>query len=162
MRDIQMVLERWGAWAANNHEDVTWSSIAAGFKGLITSKVKSRPQCCDDDAMIICGCMARLKKNNSDLHDLLVDYYVVGMTFMSLAGKHCCSDGYIGKRLQKAEGIIEGMLMALDIRLEMDIVVNNSKEGANKQVISSQADSLIKISRIWADFFPANTSNQPI
>ena len=37
-----------------------------------------------------------------------------------------------------------------------------SMEGANKQVISSQADSLIKISRIWADFFPANTSNQPI
>ncbi|HHC0726590.1 TPA: hypothetical protein ACOSCG_003258, partial [Escherichia coli] len=36
-----------------------------------------------------------------------------------------------------------------------------TKEGANKQVISSQADSLIKISRIWADFFPANTSNQP-
>ncbi len=71
MRDIQMVLERWGAWAANNHEDVTWSSVAAGFKGLIPSKVKSRPQCCDDDAMIICGCMARLKKNNSDLHDLL-------------------------------------------------------------------------------------------
>ncbi|MFU0932340.1 BcsE family c-di-GMP-binding protein, partial [Kluyvera cryocrescens] len=32
------------------------------------------------------------------------------------------------------------------------------REGANKQVISSQADSLIKISRIWADFFPANTS----
>ncbi|MCW1448496.1 DUF262 domain-containing protein [Citrobacter freundii] len=36
------------------------------------------------------------------------------------------------------------------------------REGANKQVMSSQADSLIKISRIWADFFPANTSNQPI
>ncbi|MEH5822505.1 hypothetical protein PO638_24025, partial [Escherichia coli] len=31
--------------------------------------------------------------------------------------------------------------------------LNNAlpKEGANKQVISSQADSLIKISRIWAD-----------
>ncbi|EBX9928714.1 histidine acid phosphatase, partial [Salmonella enterica subsp. enterica serovar Ohio] len=27
--------------------------------------------------------------------------------------------------------------------------------------MSSQADSLIKISRSWADFFPANTSNQP-
>ncbi|WP_440075200.1 PAS domain-containing protein, partial [Klebsiella pneumoniae] len=37
-----------------------------------------------------------------------------------------------------------------------------ARESANKQVISSQADSLIKISRIWADFFPANTSNQPI
>ena len=41
-------------------------------------------------------------------------------------------------------------------------VLDLAKEGANKQVISSQADSLIKISRIWADFFPANTSNQPI
>ncbi|EPM4791316.1 antiterminator Q family protein [Escherichia coli] len=67
MRDIQMVLEHWGAWVANNHEDVTWSSIAAGFKGLIPSKVKSRPQCCDDDAMIICGCMARLKINQGDI-----------------------------------------------------------------------------------------------
>ena len=38
----------------------------------------------------------------------------------------------------------------------------SAKEGANKQVISSQVDSLIKISRIWANFFPANTSNQPI
>ncbi|HAX5126023.1 TPA: antitermination protein [Escherichia coli] len=126
MRDIQMVLERWGAWVANNHEDVEWSSVAAGFKGLIHSKVKYSPQCCDDDAMIICGCMARLKKNDSDLHDLLVDYYVGGMTFMSLARKHSCSDGYIGKKLQKAEGIIEGMLMALDIRLEMDIWVTRS------------------------------------
>ncbi len=41
-------------------------------------------------------------------------------------------------------------------------LAETAKEGANKQVISSQADSLIKISRIWADFFPANTSNQPI
>ncbi len=40
--------------------------------------------------------------------------------------------------------------------------VERFREGANKQVISSQADSLIKISRIWADFFPANTSNRPI
>ncbi|EBV5179595.1 antitermination protein [Salmonella enterica subsp. enterica serovar Kisangani] len=119
-RDIQMVLERWGAWVANNHEDVTWSSIAAGFKGLIPSKVKSRPQCSDDDAMIICGCMARLNKNNKEQYDLLVDYYVGGMTFMALARKHRCSDTCVGKRLQKAEGVVEGMLMILDIRLEMD------------------------------------------
>ncbi|MBB0618418.1 SDR family NAD(P)-dependent oxidoreductase [Escherichia coli] len=42
------------------------------------------------------------------------------------------------------------------------ILQDIAKEGANKQVISSQADSLIKISRSWADFFPANTSNQPV
>lgn len=123
-RDIQMVLERWGAWVANNHEDVTWSSIAAGFKGLIPSKVKSRPQCSDDDAMIICGCMARLNKNNKDQHNLLVDYYVGGMTFMALARKHGCSDTCIGKRLQKAEGVIDGMLMMLNVSLEMDWAVS--------------------------------------
>ncbi|OUR39186.1 hypothetical protein B9J96_03160 [Enterobacter roggenkampii] len=50
-----------------------------------------------------------------------------------------------------------------ELKIPFDMVSPNlSKEGANKQVISSQADSLIKISRIWADFFPANTSNQPI
>ncbi|QLP78782.1 hypothetical protein HV061_19840 [Enterobacter hormaechei] len=47
-------------------------------------------------------------------------------------------------------------------RREYQIDSSQLREGANKQVISSQADSLIKISRIWADFFPANTSNQPI
>ncbi|HCK2465137.1 TPA: antitermination protein, partial [Escherichia coli] len=67
-----------------------------------------------------CGCMARLKKNNSDLHDLLVDYYVGGMTFMALARKHGRSDCWVGRMLQKAEGVVEGMLMVLDLRLEMD------------------------------------------
>ncbi|EPH6552024.1 antiterminator Q family protein, partial [Escherichia coli] len=54
------------------------------------------------------------------LHDLLVDYYVLGETFMALARKHGCSDGTIGKKLQKAEGVVEGMLMLLGVRLEMD------------------------------------------
>lgn len=123
-RNIQMVMERWGAWAANNSEDITWAHIAAGFKGLIPAKTKSRVQCCDDDAMVICGCMARLNKGNSELHDLLVDYYLFGMTFMSLAKKHNCSDGHIGKKLQKGEGIIEGMLMMLEVKLEMDVEVS--------------------------------------
>ncbi|CAM6371292.1 Large ribosomal subunit protein bL31B-1 [Escherichia coli] len=62
-----------------------------------------------------------------------------------------------------------GSTIKTDREIELDGVTYpyvtidvSSKEGANKQVISSQADSLIKISRIWADFFPANTSNQPI
>lgn len=120
MRDIQQVLERWGAWAADNKEAVQWTSVAAGFSGLIPPKVKSRPQCCDNDAMIISGCMASLNQKNSDMHDLLVDYYVFGKTFRQLANEHHCSDTHIGKKLQKAEGVIEGMLMALNITLEMD------------------------------------------
>ncbi|KMF83192.1 hypothetical protein SM35_05154 [Klebsiella pneumoniae] len=52
--------------------------------------------------------------------------------------------------------------LAIFFSSSMQKDANRPLEGANKQVISSQADSLIKISRIWADFFPANTSNQPI
>jgi hypothetical protein len=120
MRDIQLVLERWGAWVSSNKEEVYWYSIAAGFSGLIPSKVKSRQSCCDDDAMVLCSCIAKLRKNNEDLHDLLFDYYVFGKTFMELARMHKCSDGHIGKKLQKAEGVVDGMLMMLDIPLQMD------------------------------------------
>ncbi|WP_354688371.1 hypothetical protein MRK42_17210 [Aeromonas sp. 19NY04SH05-1] len=38
-------------------------------------------------------------------------------------------------------------------------IISHLKESANKQVISSQAGSLIKISRIRADCSPVNTSN---
>lgn len=120
MRDIQQILERWGAWAACHPEQITWHAVAAGFKGLFPVKVRSRPQCCDEDGLIISHCVARLYLNNTDLHDLLVDYYVIGHTFMTLARKHHCSDGHIGKRLQRAEGIIEGMLVMLDTSLDMD------------------------------------------
>lgn len=120
MRDIQLVLERFGGWAANNTESVTWPSIGAGFSGLIPNKVKSRPQCCDDDALIIDSCLSRLKQNRPEAHDLLLDYYVFGLTFIKLAEKHHCSDGHIGKKLQNAEGCIEGMLMHLGVKLEMD------------------------------------------
>lgn len=120
MRNIQMVLERFGGWVANNHEDVAWAPIAAGFKGLIPNKIKSRPQCCDGDGLILNGCMSRLNQNRPDAHDLLLNYYVFGKTFMQLAHEHHCSDTHIGKMLQSAEGQIDGMLMALDITLEMD------------------------------------------
>lgn len=124
MRDIQQVLEHWGAWVTNNPEKISWYRVAAGFTGLFPDKVTSRPQCCDEDGLIISRCIAKLYARNADLHDLLVDYYILGHTFLSLARKHHCSDGHIGKKLQKAEGIIEGMLVILDAPLEMDRFVH--------------------------------------
>ncbi len=139
MRDIQQVLERWGAWVANNHEDVSWSPIAAGFKGLIPSKVKSRPQCTDDDALIISNCMAQLNVNNSDLHDFLYDYYVFGMTLMSLGRKHGRSDCWAGRVLQKAEGVIEGMLIMQGVKLEMDMYVEREPSGSQASQFAGRA-----------------------
>lgn len=129
MRNIQTVLERWGAWVGDNREDVYWPSIAAGFSGLIPSKVRSRPQCCDDDGLIISNLMAGLHSKNPDTHDLLFDYYVFGKTFMQLARQHHCSDGHIGKKLSNAEGVVDGLMMALEIRLEMDSDVRRIPAG---------------------------------
>ncbi|MEZ2855731.1 antiterminator Q family protein, partial [Escherichia coli] len=47
MRDIQMVLERWGAWAASDSSGVDYSPIAAGFKGLLPYTSKTRQACSD-------------------------------------------------------------------------------------------------------------------
>ncbi len=70
---------------------------------------------------------------------------------------------YIDIIIEDYENIKENAYLVVpQINYTMDLNIEDSREGANKQVISSQADSLIKISRIWADFFPANTSNQPI
>ncbi|MDF9728323.1 polymorphic toxin type 44 domain-containing protein [Klebsiella pneumoniae] len=74
--------------------------------------------------------------------------------------------GYVGRSVGFSEAILlKGSTWEQNMTpgaMGDDTMDDITREGANKQVISSQADSLIKISRIWADFFPANTSNQPI
>ncbi len=123
MRDIQMVLERWGAWVANNHEDVEWSSVAAGFKGLIPSKVKSRPQCSDDDGLIISSAMTVLKKKEPYQYELLEMYYVYGVTLRALGVKLGISLNQVVIRLQKAEGFIDGCLAMFGVSLEIDCYI---------------------------------------
>ncbi|MFM4360783.1 nickel/cobalt transporter, partial [Klebsiella pneumoniae] len=59
---------------------------------------------------------------------------------------------FLGSLLQGVTAILFVFILAVGLNL----AAGDLREGANKQVISSQADSLIKISRIWADFFPAN------
>ncbi|MDR9906651.1 hypothetical protein O8C69_05485, partial [Enterobacter hormaechei subsp. steigerwaltii] len=54
------------------------------------------------------------------------------------------SDGVVEKaELDELKDLLHEMQRGL---------MDTPKESANKQVMSSQADSLIKISRIWADF----------
>ncbi|MDV0642726.1 DUF932 domain-containing protein, partial [Klebsiella quasipneumoniae subsp. similipneumoniae] len=51
-------------------------------------------------------------------------------------------------------GIFDKITEGVDVMKSITLTKEEQRlfrEGANKQVISSQADSLIKISRIWAD-----------
>ncbi|MFM1332660.1 antiterminator Q family protein [Yersinia enterocolitica] len=120
MRDISIVLERWGGWAASDNSGVDYSHIAAGFKGLLPSKSPSRLSCCDDDGIIIDSCIARLNKFKPDEYELLVLHYLYNVSLRSIARKRKCSDGTIRKEMQLAEGFIGGCLATLNVILNID------------------------------------------
>ena len=120
MRDIQMVLERWGGWAASDNSGVDYSPIAAGFKGLLPQTGKNRLSCTDADGLIIEGCLARLKKKKPYEHSLLVAHYLYGLSKRKIAKEKKKDEKLIRFEIKMAEGFIEGCLSMLDIRLEMD------------------------------------------
>ncbi len=113
VRDMQYTLELWGAWAASENSGVDWQPIAAGFKSLLPNTNKSRPQCSDDDGIMIDGCVARLKKYKPEEYDLVVLHYVYGMSLRKIAKWRKCSDGTVRKDIQTVQGFISGCLAML-------------------------------------------------
>ncbi|WP_431646515.1 antiterminator Q family protein [Enterobacter hormaechei] len=120
MRDIQKVLERWGGWAASDSSGVDYSPIAAGFKGLLSQTSKSRLSCTDDDALIIEGCLARLRKRKPYEHSLLVAHYLYGIPKRKIAKARKKDEKLIRIEIQMAEGFIDGCLSMLEVKLDMD------------------------------------------
>ncbi|CAD5690932.1 putative phage antitermination protein q [Escherichia coli] len=120
MRDIQMVLDCWGAWAASDSSGVDYSPIAAGFKGLLPYTSKTRQACSDSDALILEGCLARLKQKRPDEHSLLVAHYLFGISKRKLAKARKKDEKLIRIEIQMAEGFIDGCLSMLDLTLDMD------------------------------------------
>lgn len=121
MRDMQKVLERWGGWAASDSSGVDYSHVAAGFKGLIPLTGKTRLSCTDDDALVIEGCLARLRDKRPTEYSLLVAHYLYGISKRKLAKARRKDEKLIRIEIQMAEGFIDGCLSMLDIQLEMDI-----------------------------------------
>lgn len=120
MRDIHMVLERWGGWAASDSSGVDYSPIAAGFKGLIPQLSNARLSCTDDDALIIEGCLAHLKNRKPYEHSLLVAHYLYGVSKRKIAKFRNKDERLIRIEIQLAEGFIDGCLAMLNVRLDME------------------------------------------
>lgn len=129
MRDIQKVLERWGAWAASGNDSVDYAPIAAGFKNLLPSTRKARVSCSDDDGILISSAMSVLKKKDAYLCKLLELHYVRGLPFRVMAVKLGISHNQVSVRTQAAEAFIDGCLAALNVPLEMD------REGGGVKVL---------------------------
>lgn len=120
MRDIQKVLERWGGWAGSESSGVDYSSIAAGFKGLIPQITKNRLSCSDDDGLIIDSCLARLQKKKPYEHSLLVAHYLYGISKRKIARMRKKDEKIIRIEIQMAEGFIDGCLSMLNVKLDCD------------------------------------------
>ncbi|MEN4913109.1 antiterminator Q family protein [Erwinia amylovora] len=120
MRDIQLILERWGNWSKHRIEsDVGYSAIAAGFEGLLPEN-STGMSCTENDALIIDACVGRLKQKRPDEYALLSDHYIKDISKRALGRKLKLSEGMIRIKFQMAEGFIEGCLSMLDVRLEME------------------------------------------
>lgn len=120
MRDIQLIMEKLGGWAASDSSDVDYSHIAAGFKGLLPQTRASRLSCSDSDGLIIDGCMARLAVRRPEEYRLLVAHYIYGMPKRKLARILKHDEKCIRVELQMAEGFIDGCLSTLEVKLDMD------------------------------------------
>ncbi|QGU87973.1 antiterminator Q family protein [Erwinia sorbitola] len=121
MRDIKILLERWGGWAASGEYGLGYSSVAAGFRGLVGAHSMMRLNCSDHDGLILDSCISRLVKVNKEQHDILVAHYLYQISLRSIARRRRCADGTIRKQIQTAEGFVSGVLSALECELECEL-----------------------------------------
>ncbi|EEY4995758.1 antitermination protein [Escherichia coli] len=128
MRDIRLVLERWGGWAASEGCSVYYPPVSAGFKNLLPATQAGRLKCSDNDGLIISSAMNCLKKKDPYLCTLLEWHYVQAMPVRAMGERLGVSHTHVLKRLQAAEGFIDGCLAMLDVVLEMDQSVQSKPQ----------------------------------
>ncbi|QWA14032.1 antitermination protein [Sodalis ligni] len=94
--------------------------MAAGFKGLIPFH-RSQNQCCDEDGLIVEGCVGCITTYSPSDYEFLIMHCVYAILLISIARKWWCYEGTIRKKLQSSEGFIFGYLSALNAEIEMDV-----------------------------------------
>lgn len=121
MRDIQLVLERWGGWASVEGSRVGWSPISPMFKGLIPSDKATRLSCTDNDGMIIDTAVGMLDKTGrQDELDLIMAHYRYDVSKSTIARWLKCSEGKVRQKLMIAETFVDACILMTGAQLEMD------------------------------------------
>jgi hypothetical protein len=121
MRDIQLVLEGWGAWAAADNTAVDWSFIAAGFKSLLPVTSKGRSGCCDDDGLAVDAAICRLNEvRRREELDMIFLHYVYGVSKRAIGRRFKMSESRVRQEMQVAEAFVDGCLYMAGVTLEMD------------------------------------------
>jgi hypothetical protein len=141
MRNIALMLARWGVWA-RDHSEINYSHIAAGFKGLLPGKGRAVAPCCDNDGLLIDRAVGQLKvaRQPRDL-EIILRHYVYGESKSAIALKWKCSEREIRRHLQIVEGFIDGCLSMAGSRLEMEEY--NQQMNIDKKIFSRPEKNII-------------------
>ncbi|HBO24899.1 MAG TPA: antitermination protein Q [Providencia sp.] len=122
-RDIQKILLHWGGWVVRGRTGLGYSSVAAGFKGLVSRTSITKLSCCDEDGLIIDGCIAKLRNVQMEQEcDFIECYYAKGMSKRSIGRKYKLNESEVRKRMAIAESFILGCLTAVDEPLELNLL----------------------------------------
>ncbi|KLU14011.1 antiterminator Q family protein [Xenorhabdus griffiniae] len=125
MRNIQQVLVRWGGWSSNL-TNVGWSSVAAGFSGLLPANGDTRLTCSDEDGLIIDLCVARLQAiGQGEELEYIQQHYIHGRSKREIARQYETNEREVRHRIQCGERFVAGCLDTLGIQLDMDLMVKN-------------------------------------
>ncbi len=121
MRDIQLVLDRWGSWANAEGDSVGWPFIGAGFKGLLPPTGKSFDLCTDGDGLIVDAAVGMLKKvKREEEYDLIMAHYRYKVSKSAIARKLKWSEGQVRNKLMIAETFVDACIAMTGARLELD------------------------------------------
>lgn len=129
-RNMQEVLERWGRWAASEEKctSVDWPAMSVPVIPPAQRR-GAHPVCSDDDGLIIDGCVARLGKTVSSPDDMLIlgMRFIGGLSLRQIAVEVLTTVPAVRKSLGASEAFLAGCLAALDVPLDMDPEVIESK-----------------------------------
>lgn len=136
-RNMQLVLERWGRWAVSEEKctSVDWPAMSVTPGQAVLGGGKT---CSDDDGLMIDGCIARLKSVRQEEEILMLGLrYIARMPQRDIADVTGASRLFVRQRLQAAEDFVEGCLAMLDLPLDMDPEVVETKilAGAQKPML---------------------------
>ncbi|EAS4434743.1 antitermination protein Q [Salmonella enterica] len=136
-RDMQLVLERWGRWAASEEycSMVDWPSMSVTPQRVTAS---GKPGCSDEDGAAIDSCIAHMSM--ACPHD---DLLILGLRFIgclperSIAEAMQCSRLNVRTSLRESEAFLAGALTLQGIRLDMDyeVMLPEKVVGTQKYVL---------------------------
>lgn len=134
MRDIQLVLERWVLGLLATVVGATSHPLPLGSKDLFRHPRSREHPAAMMMGLTVSSAVNCLKKKNPYLCTLIEWHYVLDILVRIMVTKLGISHTQVLKRLQSAEGSIDGCLAMLDVSLEMDRYTSKEPQSLPKRI----------------------------